>query len=921
MQKSVGTHTETSTRHSSPSSPLPAGPRMKNVSFCSAAVHLPRHNRDTQTSQFLSSLPDATQASLPSSPLPPSAGRRTSFVDAQLAGSASGSGSAPVAPQNNNTNLFSSPHDFASSSSLLTSSSPPSATPKSSHPLFPSSIPSVTQEKQEETSRQRSSAHVRSTSRDVGIVGTVSRFELTRDIAALQDTPPTHSYRPPIFQTPSARTSSPGSSAPVGSTSPVPNLVAQTSSFDAAHVRPAAMSATVEPVHNASPAMNGHQARAPPHSARSLKSPSPSHDQSIGTPEQAQPSPVASPPLSTAPSSYPYHQHGVHSKTGPLPPPPRAMFDMDFNAPPPPRPPRLRSPSPLVSLKNPGDSTPTSVTVRLASRSSIASIHQIHIGTTPPAGTDSSSDDSEYSLAKERGPSSPDLTVHHMREGAFPPSILIATPAEMQRPPTDESIALVPEPPFKDQLPSPPSDSLNSTPSITVQPTDDGHHPNAAAGSPKLYSEKSWVGHSNDSGNIPSESRASSRHAFEATRPVALQEMNGSHPSIKEIAPDDSPSRPLGKGGQSVNLKRYSSLPRTPSTHSPRMGISTRSPSPQPRIRARSPDAMRFKDVLGKRSALERAIGYANKINELSLYDCGLADWVTSLKERGSSKTRLVPASPSQNSHKSLTPRARHASRASISSQATFPLRGDAYIATDLSQRDIDTVPSPTVPPPALPYPALAGIPSPINVRHSTTTLGSLSSHATAPLSAAASKATGGFFSSLGRNSSTRKDSLRPTQPLRLTRQSPPATAPTTTTTTTAPNPRPVQITSAPSVPGGPRALPNRVQRSRTLMLASSPPKSETAASSPSSPPLPALRRRSNTLKRPSFFGRSGAGPSPALEATMGADFTRQVERLADLLPHADKDVLAGYLRRAGQDILAIGQYLEDEKNGSVRAP
>jgi len=45
----------------------------------------------------------------------------------------------------------------------------------------------------------------------------------------------------------------------------------------------------------------------------------------------------------------------------------------------------------------------------------------------------------------------------------------------------------------------------------------------------------------------------------------------------------------------------------------------------------------------------------------------------------------------------------------------------------------------------------------------------------------------------------------------------------------------------------------------------------------------------------------------------------RQVERLADLLPHADKDALAGYLRRAGQNILAIGQYLEDEKNGTVR--
>jgi hypothetical protein len=81
------------------------------------------------------------------------------------------------------------------------------------------------------------------------------------------------------------------------------------------------------------------------------------------------------------------------------------------------------------------------------------------------------------------------------------------------------------------------------------------------------------------------------------------------------------------------------------------------------------------------------------------------------------------------------------------------------------------------------------------------------------------------------------------------------------------------------------------------------------------------MRRRSNTLKRPSFFGRS-AGPAPEQpepESLTNAEFSSQVEKLSDLLPHADKDVLAGYLRRAGQDILAIGQYLEDEKNGSVR--
>ena len=56
-----------------------------------------------------------------------------------------------------------------------------------------------------------------------------------------------------------------------------------------------------------------------------------------------------------------------------------------------------------------------------------------------------------------------------------------------------------------------------------------------------------------------------------------------------------------------------------------------------------------------------------------------------------------------------------------------------------------------------------------------------------------------------------------------------------------------------------------------------------------------------------------------AQPALPNPEFDRQVDRLAGLLPHADRDILAGYLRRAGQDMLAIGQYLEDEKNGSLR--
>ena len=48
-------------------------------------------------------------------------------------------------------------------------------------------------------------------------------------------------------------------------------------------------------------------------------------------------------------------------------------------------------------------------------------------------------------------------------------------------------------------------------------------------------------------------------------------------------------------------------------------------------------------------------------------------------------------------------------------------------------------------------------------------------------------------------------------------------------------------------------------------------------------------------------------------------NFICQVDKLAELLPHADRNILSGYLRRAGRDILAIGQYLEDEKNGTLK--
>ncbi|KAI0265127.1 hypothetical protein BC834DRAFT_195885 [Gloeopeniophorella convolvens] len=837
----------------------------------------------------------------------------TLVVDAQLAGS------ALVAPADAvlSAIAFNSPlPDTARpppspSSSVRTPTSPTTAAPHS----IPRSAPTV-------------AVHRKSSSRDVGIVGTRrDRPQQLETVALLlTDTVAPPDLSPPIFQTPTTRAPLPYT-APASASNTTSDL-----SSNAAHVHDhrRAMSASVESFHSAAtaPALNGHH--APPHSAHPLTA-STSRHQLTGSVSDQVPSPItpASASASTPPSSYLHYQPGVHSKAGPLPPPPRAMFDIDFSAPPPPRPPRLRSPSPLTAKKGlagEATTTPTSVTVRLAAKASVSSIHQIQIDAAVPSLSrgSSSSDGSVYSPDPDLvPPTSPDpANAHHTREGAFPPSTIFVPPVDKPLPET--SIRLVGDTASKDRLPDLPPDVLDSVLPLSAQPT--GAEPPRA---PELRRERSWAGsvqESHESG--PASSESSGRAAFEDARStpgLPRHGLNASIPSIKEVAPDDSPPQAAPRGVL-TNLKRYSSLPRTPSVRSAtRSTLVSRSPSPEPpprpRIRARSPDALRFRDVLMKRTALERALGYAQKINELAQYDCGLGDWVVATKERGTSKTRLIPAAapPAHPSDLPFVPRPRHTSRASISSEATFPLRADAYIATDLSPRDSDTLPSPNVPPPALPYPALAGVVVQPTLlagshahRHSTLIGGSPLAYA-APLAlagAASKTVASGFFASLGRSNSTRKDGggagARPPAPhgARLTKQPPAGTG----AGASAPNPRPVQITSAPSVPGGPRAFPTRMQRSRTLMLAPAP--------APAGGPAPPMRRRSNTLKRPSLFGGRRADAGAGAEDT---EFAQQVDKLADLLPHADRGVLAGYLRRAGQDILAIGQYLEDEKNGVVR--
>ncbi|KAJ7667740.1 hypothetical protein DFH06DRAFT_227637 [Mycena polygramma] len=174
---------------------------------------------------------------------------------------------------------------------------------------------------------------------------------------------------------------------------------------------------------------------------------------------------------------------------------------------------------------------------------------------------------------------------------------------------------------------------------------------------------------------------------------------------------------------------------------------------------------------------------------------------------------------------------------------------------------------------------------------------------------------TSNFFSSLGRKASMSKRD-RP-NPMSFSSSGPPTTG--TRLTKSPPvtmNPRAIVISNAPVIPGGPRAPPNRALRTQSIAAPPSPFSSNSSMSDHSSLAAP---RRPSLFAPPSSSGSSSQSRSSTGKGVSDREFERQVDKLADLLPQAERAVLAGYLRRSGQDILAIGQYLEDEKNGKVR--
>ncbi|KAF7355068.1 hypothetical protein MSAN_01422300 [Mycena sanguinolenta] len=808
-------------------------------------------------------------------------------------------------------------------------------------------------------------------SRDVGIVGTApfSSEPPQSPKVKLHLQTASESLLPVVFQEPhSSRASTPGTGASAPNSRPPSSLAPKRQSTDLSVHTPEIGQAKEIHVPVASPVIVD---LGPDTSLRVGQS---SFDRSSPALQVVEPRSASPLPL----SSYLHYQPGLHATAGPLPPPPRAVFNIDPSTPPPPRPPRLHSPPPR-SPRRRGEFDTMNQPLQLA----VSAILGSSSGSSTPSSTSRSNSPPravETSTSSEESKDEP----LHRREGAFSPSIISSTPStspsdyspttaqpgrtidglipnvnETRKGPVSvggssskdnnnkidkavsPSVPMVAPPPRMESLPELPNEEWTHVRrDLTASPTpssEEGHmsqdHDRVSWES---YSPPGSLSHSQEVTPGKSRVRTSLGAGLKRIASLPRTPSPGSRSSRSLARSNSTSARSIG--GSSSPAAQTSPLP-PPSSWNPNANyaqsdlhanLGSRQSMPRRRkIVSRNPPALNSADILSRKSAVERCSLYAQKINELYMHDCGLSEWVVEARFRGSNGSKATTLSE-------RTPgggQPRHVSRSSMKSEATFPLRPDAMVATDLSTKPSDIEPAV----PSLPYPALSPrsltsplpsstMPMPLRMLASATSSSSGSSNS--------SKTSGnlGFFSSLGRKGSVSKPN-KPTPMAsfsissnsggaRLTK-APPASM----TNNTISNPRLLTTSNSalPPIPGGPRALPNRAG-DRALRTQSI----NTAAFSSNM----ADRERSAVLaKRPSLFAapassssagsRSSGSPSRSGRSSgtpdRDRDFEKQVDKLSDLLPQADRNILAGYLRRSGQDILAIGQYLEDEKNGVLR--
>ncbi|KAG8832911.1 hypothetical protein FRC17_000353 [Serendipita sp. 399] len=313
------------------------------------------------------------------------------------------------------------------------------------------------------------------------------------------------------------------------------------------------------------------------------------------------------------------------------------------------------------------------------------------------------------------------------------------------------------------------------------------------------------------------------------------------------------------------------------------------------------PSAMSFADVLAEQTPLARARGYAMKINELATEDCGLRDWIESVinrttKSPTSSTSKLGPAGflATLSRKTSMRTRGTQSATESREKEAKAPPRklvSSRSLAARSNGSGGGTPPSttPATTPAPLPpvAPTLPGGPRPPRPKRASTMIISAPKpiiSAPIPITPLSANPATSTFS----HNSEYPDSSPSmvAQPLSISKEPPKAPE-----GPRAPGPR---LARTPSFPGHVRVSSSGNLRS-------------TASFKPAPTPLSTtMTGQSNTS------GASNTRERPSLEEA-------NLNMLCDVMPHVPRETLALYLRKAnGQNLVAIGRYLEDERTGAV---
>ncbi|OCF32374.1 hypothetical protein I316_06044 [Kwoniella heveanensis BCC8398] len=346
---------------------------------------------------------------------------------------------------------------------------------------------------------------------------------------------------------------------------------------------------------------------------------------------------------------------------------------------------------------------------------------------------------------------------------------------------------------------------------------------------------------------------------------------------------------------------------------------------------------------------------------------------VSSLGVRSNSVPSAIPL-PYQLSPYDPTPHQRN-----VSAGSEFPMRADSYAAREISQRVLDPADQPTALPSNLPYPQLQNQAQHLGhggISGGPGMGGGLKPSQSMQSVASFSSSKKGFFSAIGRKGTSKKESLSLGPPgaymgggaggstakkdvrglpISGPRSASPQKDATTPTTASSAGggmsggashalPRAHGSISAPMGPRGPRmgsftpppqgsgsldrgsmeitTTPGRASLDMGLSRMTPPhrgsldahrtPRGNGSISGSVPMPLRGVNHSDSNSNSATTLGR-GAGGAALIP------WDDEVRSMADILPHVEKSTLRVYLGRYGGDQMqAIGGYLEDEKNGTV---